>query len=284
MTKQEEAVARLILREIRSRLGFLVNVGLDYLTLSRAAGTLSGGEAQRIRLATQIGAHLTGVLYVLDEPSIGLHQRDNDRLLDALKKMRDLGNTLIIVEHDEDTMMTADYIIDIGPGAGAHGGEIVAHGTPEEIIQIPSHSPGNTYPVKSSSLFRKGREGNGQYMEVVGAQENNLKNIDVKFPLGKFVAVTGVSGSGKSSLVNEILYKAFPGKFINLKRNRVNIRKLKDWKISIKSLILTSRQSAGHLVPTRLPIRVSLMIFGICMPKRMRRRYAAIKKDALASM
>lgn len=209
LTKQEEAVARLILREIRSRLGFLVNVGLDYLTLSRAAGTLSGGEAQRIRLATQIGAHLTGVLYVLDEPSIGLHQRDNDRLLDALKKMRDLGNTLIIVEHDEDTMMTADYIIDIGPGAGAHGGRIVAAGTPEEIIQNPESLTGQYLSGKKFiPVPEKRREGNGQYIEVVGAQENNLKNIDVKFPLGKFVAVTGVSGSGKSSLVNEILYKA----------------------------------------------------------------------------
>ena len=209
LTKQEKAIARLILREIRNRLGFLVNVGLDYLTLSRSAGTLSGGEAQRIRLATQIGAHLTGVLYVLDEPSIGLHQRDNDRLLRALKEMRDLGNTLIVVEHDEDTMLAADYIIDIGPGAGAHGGQIVAAGTPEEIINNPKSLTGQYLSGKKFiPVPQKRREGNGNYLEIVGARENNLKNINVKFPLGTFIAVTGVSGSGKSTLVNEILYKA----------------------------------------------------------------------------
>ncbi len=209
LTKQEKAIARLILREIRNRLGFLVNVGLDYLTLSRSAGTLSGGEAQRIRLATQIGAHLTGVLYVLDEPSIGLHQRDNDRLLQALKDMRDLGNTLIVVEHDEDTMLEADYIIDIGPGAGAHGGRIVAAGTPEEIMNHPKSLTGQYLSGKKFiPVPLKRREGNGHYLEIIGARENNLKNIHVKFPLGKFIAVTGVSGSGKSTLVNEILYKA----------------------------------------------------------------------------
>lgn len=209
LTKQEKAIARLILREIRNRLGFLVNVGLDYLTLSRSAGTLSGGEAQRIRLATQIGARLTGVLYVLDEPSIGLHQRDNDRLLQALKDMRDLGNTLIVVEHDEDTMLEADYIIDIGPGAGAHGGRIVAAGTPEEIMNHPDSLTGQYLSGKKFiPVPLKRREGNGHYLEIIGARENNLKNIHVKFPLGQFIAVTGVSGSGKSTLVNEILYKA----------------------------------------------------------------------------
>ena len=208
LSDKEQTIANLILKEIKERLGFLVNVGLDYLTMSRAAGTLSGGEAQRIRLATQIGSSLMGVLYILDEPSIGLHQRDNDRLIDTLKRMRDLGNTLIVVEHDEDTMMAADYIIDIGPGAGIHGGEVVAQGTPQEIIANPSSLTGQylsgrkLIPVPSTR--RKPRE---EWLEIRGAKENNLKNVNVKIPLGVFTCVTGVSGSGKSSLVNEILYK-----------------------------------------------------------------------------
>jgi len=209
LTEKEQNIARLILKEIRERLGFLLNVGLDYLTLSRAAGTLSGGEAQRIRLATQIGSHLSGVLYVLDEPSIGLHQRDNDKLLDAMKKMRDLGNTLIVVEHDEDTMLAADYLIDVGPGAGVHGGEIVACGKPEEVMNNPKSLTGQYLSGKRFiPLPQERRKGNGNFLEVVGAKQNNLKNINVKFPLGTFIAVTGVSGSGKSTLVNEILYKA----------------------------------------------------------------------------
>jgi len=213
LSEKEYSIARLILREIKERLGFLAGVGLDYLTLSRSAGTLSGGEAQRIRLATQIGSQLTGVLYVLDEPSIGLHQRDNDRLLAALKKMRDLGNTLIVVEHDEDTMLASDYLIDVGPGAGARGGEIVAAGTPEEVMNNPKSLTGQYLSGKKFiPVPRKRRKGNGHFLEVIGAQENNLKNINVKFPLGTFIVVTGVSGSGKSTLVNEILYKSLSQK------------------------------------------------------------------------
>ena len=213
LTEKEAQIARLILREIRDRLGFLQNVGLDYLTLSRSAGTLSGGEAQRIRLATQIGSRLTGVLYVLDEPSIGLHQRDNDRLIATLKSMRDLGNTLIVVEHDEDTMLAADYLIDIGPGAGIHGGEVVAAGTPEEVMDNPNSLTGQYLSGKKFiPIPAERRRPDGRWLEVVGAREHNLKNISVNIPLGTFVAVTGVSGSGKSTLVNEVLYKALAQK------------------------------------------------------------------------
>ncbi|WP_066175503.1 excinuclease ABC subunit UvrA [Bacillus marinisedimentorum] len=213
LTEKERQIARLILREINERLGFLVNVGLDYLTLSRSAGTLSGGEAQRIRLATQIGSRLTGVLYILDEPSIGLHQRDNDRLINTLQNMRDIGNTLIVVEHDEDTMLAADHLIDIGPGAGAHGGEIVAAGTPQEVMEDDDSLTGQYLSGKKFiPLPAKRRKPDGRYVEVKGAKENNLKNINVKFPLGMFTCVTGVSGSGKSTLVNEILYKGLAQK------------------------------------------------------------------------
>lgn len=208
LTEREEMIARQILKEIKARLGFLVQVGLDYLTLARAAGTLSGGEAQRIRLATQIGSSLVGVLYILDEPSIGLHQRDNAKLIEALKSLRDLGNTLIVVEHDEETMLAADYIIDVGPGAGAHGGEIVACGTVEEIMAEPRSITGQYLSRRKRipvPLIR--RPGNGKWLTIEGAAENNLKNIDVRIPLGVFVCVTGVSGSGKSTLINEILYK-----------------------------------------------------------------------------
>ncbi|AGT33432.1 excinuclease ABC subunit A [Geobacillus genomosp. 3] len=213
LTEKETQIARLILREIRDRLGFLQNVGLDYLTLSRSAGTLSGGEAQRIRLATQIGSRLTGVLYVLDEPSIGLHQRDNDRLIATLKSMRDLGNTLIVVEHDEDTMLAADYLIDIGPGAGIHGGEVVAAGTPEEVMNDPNSLTGQYLSGKKFiPIPAERRRPDGRWIEVIGAREHNLKNVSVNIPLGTFVAVTGVSGSGKSTLVNEVLYKALAQK------------------------------------------------------------------------
>ena len=209
LSKEKEEIAKLLIKEIKSRLEFLHNVGLGYLTLSRSAGSLSGGEAQRIRLATQIGSQLTGVLYVLDEPSIGLHQRDNQRLIDSLLKMRDLGNTLIVVEHDTDTMLQADYLVDVGPGAGEHGGVIVAAGTPQEVMQNKSSITGDYLSGrKLIEVPKKRRKGNGNYIEIKGAKENNLKNINVKFPLGKLIVVTGVSGSGKSSLVNQILYKA----------------------------------------------------------------------------
>lgn len=208
LSARDEAIASEILKEIKERLSFLINVGLDYLTLSREAGTLSGGESQRIRLATQIGSSLTGVLYVLDEPSIGLHQRDNDKLLATLKRLRDLGNTVIVVEHDEDTMENADYIVDIGPRAGVHGGELVCSGKVEDIKKCARSITGQYLSGKKAIDVPKSRRaGNGKYLTITGAAQNNLKNINVKIPLGKLVCVTGVSGSGKSSLVNEILYK-----------------------------------------------------------------------------
>ncbi|SET19617.1 excinuclease ABC subunit UvrA [Anaerobranca gottschalkii] len=217
-TEKEMMIARMILKEINERLGFLIDVGLDYLTLDRAAGTLSGGEAQRIRLATQIGSSLMGVLYILDEPSIGLHQRDNERLLATLKKLRDLGNTLIVVEHDEDTMKAADFIVDIGPLAGAQGGEVVAAGTLEDIMKEPRSVTGQ-YLRGEKRIFvpQNRRKPNGKWIEIIGARENNLKNIDVKIPCGVFTCVTGVSGSGKSTLINEILYKALAQKLHNAK-------------------------------------------------------------------
>ncbi|WP_288657753.1 excinuclease ABC subunit UvrA [uncultured Enterococcus sp.] len=224
LSDQEKVIAKPILKEVNDRLSFLENVGLDYLTLSRASGTLSGGEAQRIRLATQIGSNLSGVLYILDEPSIGLHQRDNDRLIGSLKKMRDLGNTLVVVEHDEDTMRAADYLIDVGPGAGHQGGEIVSAGTPAEVAADEDSLTGQYLSGKKSiPVPTERRKGNGQAIKITGTTENNLKNISVEFPLGEFVAVTGVSGSGKSTLVNSILKRALaqkinrnsakPGKF-----------------------------------------------------------------------
>lgn len=208
LTEREQFISRQIMKEIRERLGFLVDVGLDYLTLDRAAGTLSGGESQRIRLATQIGSSLVGVLYILDEPSIGLHQRDNQRLIKTLEHLRDLGNTLIVVEHDEDTMYAADHIIDIGPGAGEHGGKVVAQGTVEDIIAEKNSVTGQYLSgVKKIPLPLVRRTPNGKWLKIIGASENNLKNLDVKIPLGVFVCVTGVSGSGKSTLINEILHK-----------------------------------------------------------------------------
>ena len=224
LSEAESMIAKPILKEVIDRLTFLVNVGLDYLTLSRSAGTLSGGEAQRIRLATQIGSNLSGVMYILDEPSIGLHQRDNDRLIASLKKMRDLGNSLIVVEHDDETMKQADYLIDMGPGAGSFGGKVMAAGTPEEVMANPNSLTGQYLSGKKFiPVPTERRKGNGKKITVSGACEHNLKNITVDFPLGKFVVVTGVSGSGKSTLVNTILKRALaqklnhnsakPGKF-----------------------------------------------------------------------
>ena len=218
LTATQQQIAQLILKEIKDRLGFLQDVGLGYLTLSRTAGTLSGGEAQRIRLATQIGSQLTGVLYVLDEPSIGLHQRDNDKLIATLHKIRDLGNTVLVVEHDEDTMKASDYIVDIGPGAGVHGGQVVAAGTPEEIAANENSITGQYLSGKRHiDVPQTRRKGNGNFLEVKGASCNNLKNVNVKFPLGSFIVVTGVSGSGKSSLINEVLYKSIAQKIYKSK-------------------------------------------------------------------
>ena len=228
LSETDAKIADMVLKEVRNRLQFLKDVGLEYLTLDRLAGTLSGGEAQRIRLATQIGSHLTGVLYVLDEPSIGLHQRDNSKLINTLKSMRDLGNSLIVVEHDEETMMSADYIVDIGPGAGVHGGEVIAAGTPQEICACEKSITGSYLSGrKIIPLPAERRKGSGKYVEIRGAAQHNLKNINVKFPLGKLVLVTGVSGSGKSTLVNEVFMKAIlqslgrqkikPGKYRSIK-------------------------------------------------------------------
>lgn len=218
LTEKEQQIAALVLKEITERLSFLYNVGLEYLTLNRAAGTLSGGEAQRIRLATQIGSRLTGVMYVLDEPSIGLHQRDNDRLIETLKSMRDIGNTLIVVEHDEDTMLAADYLIDIGPGAGVHGGEIVAQGTPKQVMKNKKSLTGQYLSgSKKIELPETRRQPDGRFLTIEGASSNNLKAVDAKIPLGMMTVVTGVSGSGKSTLVNDVLYKALAQKLYKTK-------------------------------------------------------------------
>lgn len=246
LSEQEQMIARPILKEVKDRLTFLENVGLEYLTLSRASGSLSGGEAQRIRLATQIGSNLSGVLYILDEPSIGLHQRDNDRLIESLKKMRDLGNTLIVVEHDEDTMRAADYLIDVGPGAGEQGGQIVASGTPEEVTENPASLTGQYLSGKKViPVPTKRRKGNGKAIKVTGAAENNLKNLNVEFPLGEFVAVTGVSGSGKSTLVNQILKKALAQK-INRNSNKPGKHKSVTGYKSIEKIIDIDQSPIGR--------------------------------------
>ena len=224
---RERTIGQQVLKEINARLGFLAKVGLEYLTLSRAAGTLSGGEAQRIRLATQIGSGLVGVLYILDEPSIGLHQRDNNKLLEALKNLRNMGNTLLVVEHDEDTMRVADHIVDIGPGAGSQGGYVVAQGTAEEIMAVPESVTGQYLSHKKIiPVPEKRRQGNGNFLEILGAEENNLKKVHLKLPLGVFTVITGVSGSGKSTLINEILYKAVASKLYRIKGRPGKFKKL----------------------------------------------------------
>ena len=243
---EKKKIAEMVLKEIESRLHFLNNVGLEYLTLDRLAGTLSGGESQRIRLATQIGSQLSGVLYVMDEPSIGLHQRDNSKLIDTMKSMRDLGNSLIVVEHDEETMMSADWIVDIGPGAGVHGGEVMASGTPEEVMKAQNSITGQYLSGKKLiPLPETRRKGNGQYIEIKGAEEHNLKKINVKFPLGKFTCVTGVSGSGKSTLVNDVFMKAV---LVNLGRQKIRAGKYKSIKglENVDKLVQIDQQPIGR--------------------------------------
>ena len=246
LSEEQKNIASLLLKEIDNRLSFLVNVGLEYLTLDRRSGTLSGGESQRIRLATQIGSKLSGVLYVLDEPSIGLHQKDNEKLIKSLEEMRDLGNTLVVVEHDEDTMKAADYIVEVGPGAGTLGGEIVACGTPEEIMKNEKSLTGQYLTHKKEiEVPKKRRKGNGLYLEVKGAQENNLKNVNVKFPLGTFTTVTGVSGSGKSSLVNEILAKTL---LRDVNRSKIVPGKCKEIKgiENVDKVVLITQEPIGR--------------------------------------
>ena len=224
LTEREAGIAKQILKEINARLDFLEKVGLSYLTLSRNAGTLSGGEAQRIRLATQIGSNLMGVLYVLDEPSIGLHQKDNQKLIDTLRRLRDLGNTLVVVEHDEDTIRSADHVVDMGPGAGMHGGYVVAEGTPDEIEKNSQSLTGQYLAGTLKIDIPPKRRKNSRYLKITGCQENNLKNIDVAIPLGLFTVITGVSGSGKSTLVYDTLYQALQKKLYHVKGHSRKIR------------------------------------------------------------
>ena len=246
LSPEKKEIASLLIKEINNRLEFLINVGLEYLTLSRTSGTLSGGESQRIRLATQIGSKLTGVLYVLDEPSIGLHQKDNQKLINSLLEMRDLGNTLIVVEHDTDTMLAADYLVDIGPLAGEHGGEVVAAGTPQEVMNNENSITGQYLSGKRKILVpEKRRKGNGKFLKVIGAKENNLKNINVSFPLGTFTCVTGVSGSGKSSLVNEILYKSLANNIYSSKERPGKCKEIKGMD-EIDKVVLITQNPIGR--------------------------------------
>ena len=284
LTHQQHLIADRILKEIKSRLGFLQSVGLGYLTLSRSAGTLSGGESQRIRLATQIGSSLMGVLYILDEPSIGLHQRDNDKLLATLQNLRDLGNTLLVVEHDEDTMRAADYLIDIGPGAGILGGEVVAAGTPEEVMANPNSLTGQYLSGKKRiPVPETRRPGNGKSLKVIGAAENNLRHIDVEFPLGTFTVVTGVSGSGKSSLVNEILFKKLGVELNRMKVHPGRCDRIEGIEYLTRWWTSTRAPSAGHPGPTPPPTLASSMTSGTCSPPLRRPRAGATARGGSAS-
>jgi excinuclease ABC subunit A len=281
LDEREGKIAAQVLREIQARLVFLLNVGLDYLSLERAAGTLSGGEAQRIRLATQIGSGLTGVLYVLDEPSIGLHQRDNRRLIETLVKLRDLGNTLVVVEHDEDTIRASDWVVDIGPGAGVHGGEVVHSGTYKAILTNQKSITGAYLSGRQKIEVPKARRqiDAKRKLKVVGARENNLRNVDAEFPLGVLTAVTGVSGSGKSSLVNDILYQVLANglngaKGVPGKHTRVEGLELLD-----KVVHVTRRQLAAPLDLTPPPTLVFLITFESCSRKQPKRKCAVTNRD-----
>ena len=285
LTGREEMIAGRIVHEIVERLQFLNAVGLGYISLNRSAATLSGGEGQRIRLATQIGSKLRGVLYVLDEPSIGLHHRDNDRLLKALEELRDLGNTVLVVEHDEETIRRADYVIDLGPGAGRHGGELVAHGTPQEIERSPQSLTGAYISGRMQIEMREDRrQPNGAGISVLGARENNLKNLDVTFPLGVMTVVTGVSGSGKSTLVNDILYRALAKKLLPLAGGgRIPPRRFRERRTLTKSFASISRRSgARHARIRRLTPECSHR-FAISMPCCRSRGKEVISRDDFRS-
>ena len=284
LTEQQMLIADRILKEIRSRLGFLKSVGLGYLTLARSAGTLSGGESQRIRLATQIGSSLMGVLYILDEPSIGLHQRDNDKLLATLKNLRDLGNSLIVVEHDEDTMRSADYLIDIGPGAGVHGGQVVAAGTPVEVMANPDSLTGQYLSGKKKiEVPAVRRPGNGKVLKVIGAAENNLRHIDVEFPLGTFTVVTGVSGSGKSSLVNEVLFKRLGAELMRMKVRPGKCDRIEGIEQLDKVVNIDQSPIGRTPAPTQPPTPACSMTSGICSPPPRRPRAGATDRGGSAS-
>jgi excinuclease ABC subunit A len=267
LTDRVQLIAAQIMKELAARLGFLNDVGLDYLSLSRNAGTLSGGEAQRIRLATQIGSGLQGVLYILDEPSIGLHQRDNDRLLATLKRLRDLGNTLIVVEHDEDTMYAADHIIDMGPGAGIHGGRVIAEGTVAQIKANPDSITGAYLSGREGiALPKRRRKNDGRFLRVLGAAENNLRDLDVDIPLGVLTCITGVSGSGKSSLVNEVLHKSWRKSSTAPRSSRAGIATSWGWSIWTRSSTSTSRPSGAPRAPIRPPTPACSTSSGNCLP------------------
>lgn len=284
-SEQETVIAKPILKEVKDRLSFLDSVGLDYLTLSRSANTLSGGEAQRIRLATQIGSNLSGVMYVLDEPSIGLHQRDNDRLIASLKRMRDLGNSLIVVEHDDETMRQADYLVDMGPGAGIYGGKVMAQGTPEEVEKNPNSLTGQYLSGKKFvPVPLKRRKGNGKFITITGAQENNLKNIDVKFPLGKFIVVSGVSGSGKSTLVNMILKRALAQKLNNNSTKPGKYKSIKGYK-NIEKIIDIDQSPIGR-TPRSNPATYTSVFDDIrtLLLKPMKQRCVVIPRHVSHSM
>ena len=284
LTEKQKQIGGQIMKEIKNRLQFLQSVGLDYLTLARSAGTLSGGESQRIRLTTQIGSALSGVLYVLDEPSIGLHQRDNDKLIATLKNLRDLGNTVIVVEHDEDTMRSADYIVDVGPGAGVHGGEIVAAGSVKDICKAKRSITGDYLSGrKRIEVPQTRRPGNGNFLTVKGARENNLRNIDVKFPLGEFVCVTGISGSGKSSLINEILYKTLACE-LNGARSRAGKCDGVEGLEFVDKVIGIDQQPIGRTPRSNLPpIPACSMTSAPSSPRRRMPKCGATARDGSAS-
>lgn len=284
LTPQKNEIARAILKEIRERLGFLNNVGLEYLTLSRNAGTLSGGESQRIRLASQIGSGLTGVLYVLDEPSIGLHQRDNGRLLQTLQNLRDQGNTVIVVEHDEEAIRTADYVFDIGPGAGVHGGDVVSHGKPEAVAADKNSITGQYLSgMREIAVPAERRPGNGKQIKIIKATGNNLKSVDAEFPLGKFVCVTGVSGGGKSTLTIETLFKTASMRLNGARQTPAPARRSRGWSTWTRSSTSIRGPSGARRVRTRQPIQAPSRRSATGLPDCPRPRRVATSRGGFPS-